>query len=194
MEGNKNLNIVVFGGNGYVGTTLIERWINKEPNAEFFSISRSGNGKLNNPRVHYLKADVTKIHEVKDIIPEKCDYIVDCVGVYTKDEKTLDIYNIQPVKAMLQIANEKSIKALGYVGGVMGPKVFIESKATAIQILKDSEYKVAYIEPTLIYGNGRDDSMAKMIPLLKFLGLFSKKMNPIEVNQLADELIDKLTK
>lgn len=33
-----------------------------------------------------------------------------------------------------------------------------------------------------------------MIPLLKFLGFFSKKMNPIEVNQLADELIDKLTK
>lgn len=194
MNESTNLNIVILGGNGYVGTALIKRWMKKEPNAEFFAISRSGKGKLNHSHVHYLKADVTKVHEVENAIPEKCDYIVDCVGIYTKDEKVLETYNIQPVKVMLQIANEKSIKALGYIGGIMGSKIFVESIANAIQMLKDSKYKVAYVEPTLIYGDGRDDSMTKMVPLLKFLGLFSKKMKPIEVNQVADELIERLYK
>ena len=194
MNESKNLNIVIFGGNGYVGTALIERWSRREPDAEFFSISRSGKGKLNNPHVHYLTADATNLSEVEAVLPESCDYLVDCVGVYTKDQKDLDLYNIQPAKVMLQVAGKKPIRALGYVGGVMGPKVFVESKASAIRMLKNSGYKTAYVEPTLIYGNGRDDSLAKMVPLLKFFGCFSKKMKPVEVNAVADELIDKLTK
>ena len=74
----------------------------------------------------------------------------------------------------------------------MGPKAFIESKAGVIQMLKSSRHKIAYVEPTLIYGNGRSDSMAKMVPMMKFLGLFSKKLKPVEVNHLADQLIYKL--
>ncbi|WP_369396219.1 hypothetical protein [Paucilactobacillus hokkaidonensis] len=46
----------------------------------------------------------------------------------------------------------------------------------------------------MIYGNGRKDSMTKMVPLLKFLGLFSKKFKPVDVNLVADELINKLIK
>lgn|GEM_PF-371881 len=194
MTERNDLNIIIFGGNGYVGTTIIEQWSRQNPNAQFFAISRSGKGKLNAPCVHYLKADVTNAEEVERVIPEKCDYIIDCVGVYTKDEQDLDTYNVQPAKVMLQIANKKSVKALGYVGGIMGPKAFVESKAGVIQMLKDSGHKIAYVEPTLIYGNGRDDSMAKMVPLMKFFGIFSKKMKPVDVNQVADELIRKLTR
>lgn len=193
MAEKECLNIIILGGNGYVGTALIERWSRKEPGAEFFAVSRSGKGKLTGPRIHYLKADAAKIHEVEAVLPEKCDYVVDCVGIYSKDEKALDAYNVQPAKVMLQIAGQRPVKALGYIGGALGPKAFVKSKTDAIRMLEESGQKIAYVEPALIFGNGRNDSMAKMVPLLKFFGLFSKKMKPVEVNQLADDLIHKLT-
>lgn len=193
MAEKRNLSVVVFGGNGYVGTALIEQWIKRDSNIEFFSISRSGKGKLNNSRVHYLKADVTQVQEVEAVMPEKYDYIIDCVGIYTKDKRALDTYNIQPVKVMLQIADKKSNAVLGYVGGIMGPKAFVESKASAIQMLKDSRHQIAYIEPTLIYGNGRNDSITKMVPIMNFFGLFFPRLRPVEVNQVVNDLINNLT-
>ncbi len=58
-----NKNVVIFGGNGYIGNSIIEKWLEE-------------------------------------------------------DEQ----YNLLPAQVMLEIADEKSVKGLGYVGGVMGPK------------------------------------------------------------------------
>lgn len=192
MNESKTVNVVIFGGNGYIGNTIIERWLEKDAQAEFFSISRSGKGKLSKPNVHYLKADVTDFKQVQAVLPEEVDYIVDCVGVYTKEKELLEQYNVLPAKVMLEAADQKNVKGLGYIGGIMGPKEFTDSKASVIRMLCSGRHKVAYVEPTLVYGNGRKDTLSKMVPLLKFAGVFSKKMKPNEVNALADELISKL--
>lgn len=185
-------NVVIFGGNGYIGNSIIEKWLEKDEQTEFYSLSRSGKGRLSKPNVHYLKADVTITEQVQAVLPEHVDYIIDCVGVYTKDKKQLEKYNLLPAQVMLKIADEKSVKGLGYVGGVMGPKEFTDSKSQVIQMLCSSKHKISYVEPTLVYGNGRNDSLSKMVPLLKFAGIFSKKMKPVKVDDLADELISKL--
>lgn len=194
MYPGENVNVVIFGGNGYIGNAIIERWLKKDENIQFFAVSRSGKGPIANPNVHYLKADAADAGQVRAVLPERVDYMIDCVGVYTKDQKQLETYNLLPAKVMLEIADEKSVKGLGYVGGVMGPKAFTESKAQVIQMLRSGRHKIAYVEPTLVYGNGRSDLLSKMVPLLKFAGIFSKKMKPVEVNGLADELISKLIK
>jgi hypothetical protein len=36
--------------------------------------------------------------------------------------------------------------------------------------------------------------MTKMVPLLKFFGIFSKNMKPVDVNDVADELVEKMVK
>lgn len=97
-------------------------------------------------------------------------------------------------KVMLEIAEEKTVKGLGYIGGVMGPKEFTDSKAQVIDMLCSGKHKIAYVEPTLVYGDGRSDALTKMVPLLKLIGVFSKKMKPVRVQDLADELISKLIK
>lgn len=194
MNSSEKIQVVIFGGNGYIGNAMIERWLEKNKKAEFYSISRSGKGKISEPNVHYLKADVTNLKQVQSVFPEHADYIVDCVGIYTKDKNKLETYNLLPAKVMLEIAEEKSVKGLGYIGEVMGPKVFTNSKAQVIDMLCSSSCKISYVEPTLVYGNGRNDTLAKMVPFLKFMGIFSKKMKPVKVNDLADELISKLIK
>lgn len=194
MNSSKKIQVVIFGGNGYIGNTIIERWLKKDEQVEFFSISRSGKGELLKPNVHYLKADVTNFEQVQSVFPECVDYIIDCVGIYTKDKEQLEKYNLLPAKVMLEISDQRSVKGLGYIGGVMGPKEFTNSKSQAIDMLCSSKHNISYVEPTLVYGNGRNDTLAKMVPLLKFIGVFSKKMKPVKVNDLADELISKLIK
>lgn len=193
MNSSENINVVIFGGNGYIGNTIMKKWLEKDKRIEFFCISRSGKGRISNPNVHYLKADVTDFDQVQAVLPEYVDYIIDCVGVYTKDKEQLERYNLLPAKVMLEIADKKSVKGLGYIGGVMGPKEFTNSKSYVIQMLCSSKHKISYVEPTLVYGNGRNDALSKMVPLLKIAGIFSAKMKPVEVNELADELISKLT-
>ncbi len=34
--------------------------------------------------------------------------------------------------------------------------------------------------------------MSRMVPLLKFFGIFSKNMRPVHVNDVADELVRKM--
>lgn len=58
---------------------------------------------------------------------------------------------------MLEIADQKSVKGLGYIGGVMGPKEFTDSKSYVVQMLCSGKHKISYVEPTLVYGNGRND-------------------------------------
>lgn len=192
MSSSTNINVVIFGGNGYIGNSIIEKWMEKDKQAEFFSVSRSGKGPMSRPNVHYLKADVTNFEQVQAVLPERVDYIIDCVGVYTKDKKQLEKYNVLPAKVMLETADKRSVKGLGYIGGVMGPKEFTDSKACVIEMLCSSRHKISYVEPTLVYGNGRNDALSKMVPLLKIAGIFSKKMKPVKVQDTAEELISKL--
>lgn len=81
---------------------------------------------------------------------------------------------------------------MGFIGGILGSQDFVQTKQAIIDKLSRSTVRLAYVEPTLVYGNGRHDSMTKMVPLLKFLGLFSKKYRPVDVNDVVKELWDKL--
>lgn len=108
----------------------------RDSDMESFSISRSGKGKLNCARVHCLKDDVTRVREAEAVMPKECGYVVDCVGVYTKDEKALDAHNIQSAKVMIQIADKRSIKARGYVGGVAGSKAALSQRAKVMKSAK----------------------------------------------------------
>lgn len=93
---------------------------------------------------------------------------------------------------MKAIAEEKQVKAMGFIGGVLGPKSFTSIKKEIISMLKDSSIPVKYVEPTLVYGADRHDSLSKMVPMFKLLGLFSKSMKPVNVEELATSLVTKL--
>lgn len=74
---------------------------------------------------------------------------------------------------MLEIADQKSVKGLGYIGGVMGPKEFTDSKSYVVQMLCSGKHKISYVEPTLVYGNGRNDIVFSSYKLSVLCELFS---------------------
>lgn len=186
--------VVLLGGNGYIGRNTTEKWLEKDKNAQFYVVSRSGNNTLKDARIHNIKADVANYNEVSKVLPENIDYIVDFVGRPEKDEKLFKEINNKPAEVMLKIAKEKNVKAMGFIGGVLGPKKFVETKKLIAEQLRTSGIRTEVVEPTVVYGNGRSDVLAKMIPIFKFFGLFIKNMKPVEVNDVAAELVNKMVK
>lgn len=100
--------------------------------------------------------------------------------------------NIAPAQATAKVAEVLDIPKIGYVGGALGSKEFLESKAQAAKILEETGRTVVVVNPTLVYGNGRSDALAKMVPLMKFFGLFSKRFKPVTVDVVATELVHGL--
>ncbi|MGI5990547.1 MAG: NAD-dependent epimerase/dehydratase family protein [Lachnospiraceae bacterium] len=186
--------VVMLGGNGYLGRNVTMKWLVKDPEAKFVVVSRSGKNALTDARVTNVKADCADVDSVRKVLPEQVDYIVDFVGRPEKDPEEFKKVNDKPADVMLQIAKEKNVKAMGMIGGVLGPKTFVTGKKRIIDKLKASGIRTEYVNPTLVYGNGRKDSMTKMVPLLKFFGIFSKNMKPVDVNDVADELVEKMVK
>lgn len=121
-------NVVLLGGNGYIGRNVTEKWLKKDPSAVFYVISRSGKNQLANARIHNLAADVADYQAVAAVLPDKVDYIVDFVGRPENDAIAFEQVNDKPACVMLQIAKDKHVKAMGFIGGLLGPKSFLEGK------------------------------------------------------------------
>lgn len=187
-------NVVILGGNGYLGRNITKVWLAIDPKLEFYIVSRSGQNKLVDKRIHNIKADVTNEKDVAKKLPDTFDYIIDCIGAHEKDPEKFKQINDLPAETMLALARKQKDPVMGFISGRLGPKTFIDGKAQILKELQDSSIKVASVSPSVVYGNGRKDSMTKMVPFLKFMGLFSAKMNPDDVNDVVKDLINQMIK
>lgn len=184
--------IVLLGGNGYIGRELTRQWQQIEPQAEFWVISRSGHNDLQASNVHNLALDLTDSAAVIAALPTKIDYFVDLIGRPDSDEQQQVAVNEAPALIMKQLAEHYQVRAMGFIGGKLGPKSFLALKAVIIQKLNDSRIPLAVVEPTLVYGGGRRDAMSRLVPLLKIGGLFSAKLKPMLVTTVASTLLTNL--
>ncbi len=185
-------NTVLLGGNGYIGREIIKYWLKKDKDMVFYVISRKGSSEIKDDRVINLKADVSDYESTVKVLPEKIDYIINLVGGPEKNEKIFNQKNRKPAEVMLRIAEEKNVRTMGFIGGKLGPKAFVEVKKELIEKLSKSRIRLEYVEPTIVYGNGRNDTLAKLIPIFKFLGLFNKNMKPVQVDDIVRELVSNL--
>lgn len=184
--------IVLLGGNGYIGRELTSQWQQIDPRSEFWVISRSGHNDLQASNVHNLALDLTDSAAVIAALPAKIDYIVDLIGRPDSDEQQQLAVNEAPALMMKQLAEHYQVRAMGFIGGKLGPKSFLALKAVIIQKLNDSRIPLAVVEPTLVYGGGRRDAMSRLVPLLKIGGLFSAKLKPMLVTTVASTLLTNL--
>lgn len=102
--------IVLLGGNGYIGRSVTKHWLKKDPQAHFWVVSRTGNNKLNDIRIHNVVADVTNYEAVVAVIPEKIDYIVDLVGRPEKNDADLELINRVPADVMKKLQRIMRLK------------------------------------------------------------------------------------
>lgn len=182
------MNVVLLGGNGYIGRNVTKEWLARDPEAQFYVVSKSGKNQLEDPRIHNLQADCYDAAAVDAVLPNQVDAIANFVGGMGGHDT-----NVPPAEVMLKLATERDIPMMGFIGGKLGDKDFTSSKAEACDLLRKSGRPVTIVEPTLVYGAGRDDKLTKMVPLLKFFGIFNKNMRPVTVEEVAKELVDGMT-
>ena len=183
---------VLLGGNGYIGREVSSQRLDADPEARFVVISSSGKNSLVSDRVTTVAADATSYEALAEALPERFDTIVNFLGHPAKSEEENQRINVAPVRAMKRLAQERGADAIGYVGGILGPRSFTETKKRMIEDLRDSGLPVAVVEPTIVYGGGRRDTLSRMVPLFKFLGLFSATFKPVLVSDVAAGLVGQL--
>lgn len=185
-------NVVLLGGNGYLGREVMRTWLRKDPTASFYVLSRSGKNSLEKENIQNFAVNLSDQEAVKEVLPESVDYVLDFVGGPAKSDEENYAKNIQPVQVMKRIARDYRVRAMGFVGGIFGPSSFTSTKAEQIKELKQLGIPLAYVEPTVIYGGERNDAIAKMVPLFRVLGIFMKKARPMRVQDVASDLVEQI--
>ena len=64
-------------------------------------------------------------------------------------------------------------------------------KAKIASMLKNSEIETVVVSPTIVYGNDINDTLSKFVFLFKFLGIFSKNLKPVHINEVTKKLVYK---
>lgn len=178
------MKVILLGGNGYIGRAVTHQLLERVPNAQVVVVSRSGKNEIVDPRVSNIAVNVDDTDALIAALPQGADCIFCLVGGLGGDEA-----NVEPVRSMLIAADKLNIPVVGCIGGKLGSKEFTAAKAKACELVRESGKPSVIVEPTLVYGAGRDDKLAKMVPLLKFLGLFNKNMRPVRVEDVAAEIV-----
>ena len=186
--------IIMLGGNGYLGREISRQWLAADSQVRIYTLSRSGKNSLQDERIINIAADVNNLDETLAQLPVQADYVLNLVGAPAKSEEENQQINIIPARATEQIARATGARAIGFVGGLLGPRAFLKTKKELAQQLRASGIRVEVVEPTLLYGAGRSDALARMVPIFKILGLFFRTMKPVRVEEVAAELIEKMTR
>ena len=182
--------IVLFGGNGYIGREVTKSWLEKESESRVLVLSRSGKNELVDARIENIAVNVADLAAVRAVLPDQVDYMIDLVGLPEKDPQIFEEVNVKPAQVMLSLAEEKDVKGMGFIGGRLGPKTFVEVKGELSQMLQESGIPTTVVEPTLVYGGGRKDTLSKLVPIFKVLGSVIPSMKPVKVEDVASELVE----
>lgn len=190
--------VIILGGSGYVGQHLMQQWTAIESNIQFYSVSRSGKPKTILPKVQdvkvvWISGNACNIDSFYDGLPDSADIVVDLVGTASgKSQAEFDHINAEPVNTMVEIMKRKQVQRGIYVSGVIGMpgtmKEFSSSKKRGEQIARNSGLDIRIIRPSLIYGDR--EGVGAMVAMMKFTGLFCKKMKPITVDKLSLKIIE----
>lgn len=168
---------------------MTRQWLAADPRAQFLVVSSSGRNELVDPRVRTIAADARSYESLAAALPERFETVVDFLGRPDKDPQALEDINARPARAMRRLAEERGASAMGLVGGVLGPGSFTRIKKQLLTELSASSVPLVSVEPTVLYGAGRSDELARMVPLFKFLGLFSSKFAPQRVENVAAQMV-----
>ena len=181
------MNILLIGGNGFVGKALIKEF--KKYNVKVSYLSRSQNYSISKDEATWIQGDIFDIENI--VINEKYDISIHLIGTI-KNKNLYSKLNTESVAQTIKLCQKQNINKLIYFSANGGFKRYLESKHAGEVLVKDSKLDYLIVRPGLMYGKDRFSSYFNIFPIKLFskLGItFFKKVYPLPVEKVAESVV-----
>ena len=181
------MNILLIGGNGFVGKALIKEF--KKYNVKISYLSRSQNYSISKDEATWIQGDIFDIENI--VINKKYDISIHLIGTI-KNKKLYSKLNTESVTQTIKLCQKQNINKLIYFSANGGFKRYLESKHAGEVLVKDSKLDYLIVRPGLMYGKDRFSSYFNIFPIKLFskLGItFFKKVYPLPVEKVAESVV-----
>ena len=181
------MNILLIGGNGFVGKALINELRKKRIKVTY--ISRFQNYSISKDEATWIQGDIFDIKNI--VINEKYDIAIHLIGTI-KNKKLYSKLNTESVTKTIKLCLKHNINKLIYFSANGGFKQYLESKRNGEKLVVDSKLNYLIVRPGLMYGKERFTSYFNILPIKFFskLGIpFFKNVYPLPVEKVAESLV-----
>ena len=181
------MEILLIGGNGFVGKALINELRKKRIKVTY--ISRSQNYSISKDEATWIQGDIFDIENI--VINKKYDISIHLIGTI-KNKKLYSKLNTESVTQTIKLCQKQNINKLVYFSANGGFKQYIESKRNGEKLVVDSKLDYLILRPGLMYGKERFTSYFNILPIKFFskLGIpFFKNVYPLPVEKVARSVV-----
>ena len=184
------MNILLIGGNGFVGQALIKEF--KKYKVDISYLSRTKNHSISKDRATWIQGDIFDLNNV--MIKESYDIVIHLIGTI-KNKNLYSKLNTESVAQTIKLCQKHNINKLVYFSANGGFKQYFESKVAGETLVKDSKLDYLIVRPGLMYGKDRLTSYFNILPIKFFLKLgitFFKNVYPLPVNKVAESVVNAI--
>lgn len=181
------MNILLIGGNGFVGQALIKEF--KKYKVKVSYLSRTQIHSISNEEATWIRGDIFDLNNT--IIKESYDIGIHLIGTI-KNKKLYSKLNTESVTQTIKLCQKQNINKLVYFSANGGFKQYIESKRNGEKLVVDSKLNYLIIRPRLMYGKDRLTSYFNILPIKlfsKFGITFFKNVYPLPVEKVAESVV-----
>ena len=181
------MNILLIGGNGFVGQALIKEFM--KYNVKVSYISRTQNHSIYKDEATWIQGDIFDIENI--LINEKYDIAIHLIGTI-KNKNLYSKLNTESVAQTIKLCQKQNINKLVYFSANGGFKQYIESKRNGEKLVVNSKLDYLIVRPGLMYGKDRLTSYFNLLPIKffsKFGITFFKNVYPLPVEKVAETVV-----
>ena len=181
------MNILLIGGNGFVGKALIKEL--KKYKVKINYLSRSQNHSISKNEATWIQGDIFNLDNI--MIKESYDITIHLIGTI-KNKNLYSKLNTENVAQTIKLCQKHNINKLVYFSANGGFRQYIESKAAGERLVKNSKLDYLIVRPGLMYGKDRLTSYFNILPIKFFskLGIpFFKNVYPLPVEKVARSVV-----
>ena len=181
------MNIILIGGNGFVGKALIKEL--KKYKVKISYLSRSQNHSISKEEATWIQGDIFDHDNI--MIKESYDLVIHLIGTI-KNKNLYSKLNTESVAQTIKLCQKHNINKLIYFSANGGFKQYLESKHNGEKLVVDSKLNYLIVRPGLMYGKDRLTSYFNILPIKLFskLGItFFKNVYPLPVEKVAKSVV-----
>ena len=181
------MNILIIGGNGFVGQALIKEFVKYKVEVSY--LSRTQNHSISKDKATWTQGDIFDLDNI--MIKESYDIVIHLIGTI-KNKYLYSKLNTESVAQTIKLCQKHNINKLVYFSANGGFKRYFESKVAGEILVKNSKLDYLIVRPGLMYGKDRLTSYFNILPIKFFskLGIpFFKNVYPLPIEKVAESVV-----